>query len=70
MRIYLENYEFKIGDYDISLGKIEKIAFTHGVELQYEEDAKYFHNGVEIWDVPQEIHNKIEEYIINQQSIK
>ena len=69
MRIYLENYKFKIGDYDISLGKIEKIAFTHGVELQYEEDAKYYLNGIEIWDVPKEIHSEIEKEINNQQSI-
>lgn len=67
--VFLEDNEFEFGNYKVTLGKVERIAFEFGVELQYEEDAKYYLNGIEIWDVPKEIHSEIEKEIINQQSI-
>jgi|APGre2960657404_1045060.scaffolds.fasta_scaffold429183_1 hypothetical protein len=67
--VYIEDNEMICGDYRITLGKIEKIAFESRVELQYEESAKYYHLGVEVDEIPKEIHNEIINFINNQQSI-
>lgn len=67
--VFLEDNEFEFGNYKVTLGKVERIAFEFGVELQYEEDAKYYLNGIEIDEIPNGIHEMIKKFINNQQSI-
>lgn len=67
--VYLEDNELTCGDYTIVLGKVERISFESRVELQYEEGARYYLNGVEVDEIPMVVHNEIINFINNQQSI-